>query len=99
MNTSSLPCSYVVDDTFGPAVIACRGGFDFTLLFEQTILTIGPAALFLLLSPYRLWQLVKEDRKTTTQWMLWVKQVGERIESGYVYARVILTYCQRPFYR
>ena len=98
MNSTSVPCSYIVDDSFGPAVIACRGGFDFTLLFEQSILTIGPAALFLLLSPFRLWQLVKEERKISTQWMLWVKQVGGKMECSHVYAKLNLIYCSRPSY-
>lgn len=43
------------DDSFGPFVTTlCRGGFDFTVLFEASILTIGPAACFLLLVPFRL---------------------------------------------
>ena len=42
------------DSTFGPAVIGCRGNFDFTLLFEQVVLSIVPAGLFILLSIWRL---------------------------------------------
>jgi len=48
------------DDTFGPPV-GCR--FDFTLLFEESILFIGPSVLFLILSGLRIWQLRKERRK------------------------------------
>lgn len=40
------PCSNATEDVFGPAVAStCLGGFDFTLLFEETILTILPLGL------------------------------------------------------
>jgi hypothetical protein len=44
----------------------CRGGFDFTLLFEQTILAVLPAAIFALAAPARLVYLVlrRSDPKT-----------------------------------
>ena len=39
-------CSPSADKTFGPAVSEnCRGGFDFTLLFEQSILSLAPSLL------------------------------------------------------
>ncbi|KAI1419772.1 P-loop containing nucleoside triphosphate hydrolase protein [Xylaria sp. FL1777] len=42
------------DGSFGPAVEdGCRGGFDFTVQFEELILAILPAAIFLLVSPFR----------------------------------------------
>ncbi|ROW15668.1 hypothetical protein VPNG_02110 [Cytospora leucostoma] len=43
------------DSSFGPGVKSadCRGGFDFTVLFEETILTILPAVCFILLTPFR----------------------------------------------
>lgn len=41
-----MNCTAQDDALFGPVVgIACRGGFDFTLLFEQSILTIPLAAI------------------------------------------------------
>lgn len=39
---------------FGPAVDACRDRFDFTLFFEETILTILPAGVFLIAAVVRL---------------------------------------------
>jgi hypothetical protein len=43
MSDSRTPCSIAVEDTFGPIVDgSCLGGFDFTLLFEEAILTILP---------------------------------------------------------
>ncbi|KAI0465937.1 P-loop containing nucleoside triphosphate hydrolase protein [Xylaria cf. heliscus] len=42
------------DGSFGPVVDSdCRGGFDFTLHFEELVLAILPTAIFLLLSPLR----------------------------------------------
>ncbi|KAK0619996.1 ABC transporter [Immersiella caudata] len=52
MNNSEAIC-HGVDRSFGPGVFdpACRGGFDFTVLFEETILSILPSACFLLVAP------------------------------------------------
>ncbi|RDW58810.1 hypothetical protein BP6252_13286 [Coleophoma cylindrospora] len=46
-----------LDNTFGPVINhGCRAAFDFTLLFEQTILSSAPSALFLLIAPFNyLW--------------------------------------------
>ncbi|KAJ5758005.1 uncharacterized protein N7511_006699 [Penicillium nucicola] len=52
------------DDQFGPIVgTDCRGGFDFTILFESGILSILPAASFFLLALLRLAYLRREGRK------------------------------------
>lgn len=38
-----------VDETFGPSVGPdCRGGFDFTLTFESSILSVAPSIIFLI---------------------------------------------------
>ncbi|KAM3068089.1 hypothetical protein ACMFMF_009454 [Clarireedia jacksonii] len=46
------------DNSFGPQVknrdAHCRGGFDFTLFFEETIFSIGPSSLLLLVIPCRI---------------------------------------------
>ena len=39
-----------IDDTFGPVATGCRGNVDFTIFFEQSVLSIGPSAIFLLLA-------------------------------------------------
>lgn len=61
---ASPSCLPVKDDEFGPIVEGCRSNFDFTLFFEQTILTIGPAALLLLFAPPRVIRLLRSTRKT-----------------------------------
>lgn len=42
------------DGSFGPGVGACRGGFDFTLTFEESVLGLLPQTILLLLAPVRL---------------------------------------------
>ncbi|KAJ5308895.1 hypothetical protein N7508_004274 [Penicillium antarcticum] len=52
------------DGQFGPIVDRdCRGGFDFTVLFESGMLSVLPAALFLLLASLRLAHLFRQRRK------------------------------------
>ncbi|CAM1501184.1 Fc.00g103460.m01.CDS01 [Cosmosporella sp. VM-42] len=63
MSREQLACPAGVDDSFGPWAEGCRGGFDFTLLFEESILTIPLQCLFLLVLPIRVTQLVKTNTK------------------------------------
>ncbi|PYH68010.1 uncharacterized protein BO88DRAFT_405908 [Aspergillus vadensis CBS 113365] len=67
-------CSPAADNSFGP-VVACPATFDFTLLFEQSILSIGPSAIFLLLVPWRIWSLYPENVKTVANNAHWRKIV------------------------
>ena len=50
-------CSLEVERMFGPIVRGCGSNFDFTLLFEETILFIGPLCFTIMLAAHRLWQL------------------------------------------
>ena len=61
----SANCPSSADDAFGPTVQGdCRQGFDFTLLFEQTVLSIPPACLLIILAPWRISRLLKSSIKT-----------------------------------
>ncbi|KAJ5117114.1 hypothetical protein N7526_011223 [Penicillium atrosanguineum] len=53
------------DDQFGPIVTAadCRGGFDFTVIFEAGILSLVPAVCFLLVASIHLPHLLRQPRK------------------------------------
>lgn len=55
---------------------SCRGGFDFTLLFEETVLTILPISLILIVVPCRLWQLFQDRRKVEASVLLPLKLVS-----------------------
>ena len=65
-----------IDDTFGPYAGACRGGFDFTLLFEESILSILPLALLLIIVPFRISYLVRRTIKVDPSSWLASKLVG-----------------------
>ncbi|MCJ1399793.1 hypothetical protein MMC11_002996 [Xylographa trunciseda] len=65
----SLACQPAADDNFGPVVDACTRSFDFTLLFEQSILSAAPTAVFLILSLWRIWKLRISSHKTKYSWM------------------------------
>ncbi|CDM37008.1 hypothetical protein DTO013E5_7172 [Penicillium roqueforti] len=64
-------CPQAADRHFGPSIDArCRGGFDFTLTFEQSILSIAPSALLLLIVPFRLYWLSRTSLKTNVSFSL-----------------------------
>jgi ATP-binding cassette, subfamily C (CFTR/MRP), member 1 len=74
----TLSCERL-DDSFGPYAGDCRGGFDFTLLFEETILTLLPLGLFLLVSPWRLWFLLRRPKKVTARHTLAVLKIVSNV--------------------
>ncbi|KAM0819840.1 hypothetical protein AB5N19_05656 [Seiridium cardinale] len=57
-------CSPLVDAAFGPVVDHCARTFDFTLLFEETILSILPSSVFLILASVRIAVLSVRKRRT-----------------------------------
>ncbi len=70
----------LVDDTFGPSVGRCRGGFDFTLLFEESILSLLPLVLLLGIVPLRILYLFKRSLKVTGRALLLSKLVCTNVE-------------------
>ena len=71
-----------VDDTFGPHAKSCRGGFDFTLLFEESILSILPLGLLLLVVPFRISYLFRRTIKVDPSSWLAAKLVRGPIQRG-----------------
>jgi ATP-binding cassette, subfamily C (CFTR/MRP), member 1 len=72
-------CSHYADDAFGPKVEVCRQGFDFTLLFEQTIMSAVPSALLIVASAVYILQRYRQSIKTisASKWILkWIKLVS-----------------------
>lgn len=64
-DSSTMVCD---DNVFGPTVAyGCRASFDFTLLFEQSILSIGPSVILLVLAPPRILQLLTRHRNFLTK--------------------------------
>ncbi|OKL58187.1 hypothetical protein UA08_06868 [Talaromyces atroroseus] len=84
-------CPQAADNSFGPA-ISCPRVFDFTLVFEQSILSIGPSALFLLLVPWRVWNLYGKSIKTSqiANAVLWFKLAIALTLTGIQIATLIL---------
>ena len=72
---TTWPSCARIDDSFGPHAKYCRGGFDFTLLFEESILSIAPLALLLIVAPFRIAYLFKRRTKVVRSALLFVKLV------------------------
>ncbi|KAI2758722.1 hypothetical protein DTO012A8_9693 [Penicillium roqueforti] len=72
------------DSLFGPVISQhdCRGGFDFTVLFEAWIFNITPAVCFLLLLPIRLFQLSRESLKVKSSLTHWATLAIAVVLSG-----------------
>jgi ATP-binding cassette subfamily C (CFTR/MRP) protein 1 len=63
---NSTNCAASVDASFGPFVPPeCRHGFDFTIVFEQSILVLLPASLLLAIAPFRIFHLRNTPVKVT----------------------------------
>ena len=76
MASSSRPSCRDLDNSLSFDAGSCRGGFDFSLLFEETILEILPIAFILVLAPIQVWQLSQKRRKVVGSWLLPVKLVS-----------------------
>lgn len=75
-SSSSRPSCRDLDNTMRVDAGSCRGGFDFSLLFEETILSLLPIALISFLVPWRVWQLSQKRRKVVGSWLLPIKLVS-----------------------
>jgi hypothetical protein len=76
--TMPSTCSPSIDDTFGPVVHGCNSNFDFTLLFEQSVLSIGSTGLLLIFVPPRLVKLWRSSEKTVPDALRFRKLVSRR---------------------
>jgi ATP-binding cassette subfamily C (CFTR/MRP) protein 1 len=65
-----------IDNTFQLFAQNCRDAFDFTLLFEQSILGLLPLALLLLVSPFRIFYLLPRRKKVNQSLLLPLKIVS-----------------------
>lgn len=67
---------YPTDDRFGPSVQGCRSNFDFTLFFEQTILTVVPLLCLMLLGLGRVGMLARQKELVFGRMLKALKQVS-----------------------
>ncbi|RFU25769.1 hypothetical protein B7463_g10568, partial [Scytalidium lignicola] len=96
MNTfGGLECQQAADDNFGPVVASCVRLFDFTLLFEQAVLSTIPSAVFLVLAPWRLRILYLSSLKTRRSWLSIAKPTNilALISSQLI---LLVFYCTQP---
>lgn len=65
-----------IDNTWGPWAGRCRGGLDFTLLFEEALFVVLPTALLLVAAPIQVAWLRGQTKKLGKGVLLPLKQVG-----------------------
>uniref|UniRef100_A0A8H7NNV7 ABC transporter n=1 Tax=Bionectria ochroleuca TaxID=29856 RepID=A0A8H7NNV7_BIOOC len=88
MVMGNRPCSIDVHDTFGPTVAySCLNGFDFTLLFEESVLTLLPLLLTVVILIPRAIFLRKTAPKAKRSWLFALKCVTYSI---YIVLQIIL---------
>ncbi|KAJ5418991.1 uncharacterized protein N7487_002541 [Penicillium crustosum] len=68
------------DATFGPRL---QGHFDFTLLFEQSIFSIGPSAILLTTSLFRITALTRRKPSFGASTLLWIKLIPTKSSEHY----------------
>ncbi|KAI9371210.1 P-loop containing nucleoside triphosphate hydrolase protein [Aspergillus egyptiacus] len=61
-SSSFSPCPQA-DNSLRPVPPTCRGGFDFSLFFEEVILGVLPLGIIVLILPWRIWHLFQKPRK------------------------------------
>lgn len=83
-------CPSELENSWGPAVDSCRRTFDFTLLFEQAILSILPACLFILLACLRIWQILGRKQRAKADAAAFAKQTIIVATFGLQLALVVL---------
>jgi hypothetical protein len=65
------------DNTWGPwPGHSCRGGLDFTLTFEESILSILPTVLLIIAAALQVAFLFGRPRQASNGMLLWLKQVS-----------------------
>lgn len=76
MDPNAAGCTQAVEGLWGPSVDqTCLQGFDFTLLFEESILTILPIALFLLCAILRGLEILRRPVGIRCGWLFPAKSV------------------------
>ena len=73
---ATAACPIAVEDTFGPVVShECKNGFDFTLYFEETVLTLPVTLFFLFWALPRIYHLRQQTIKVQGGYRYFVKLV------------------------
>ncbi|KAM3549612.1 hypothetical protein ARSEF4850_008758, partial [Beauveria asiatica] len=78
---------YTMDDSFGPRLL---GHFDFTLLFEHTMLHIVPASIIVFATPFYIYTLVNGTTVVRSGLLLWIKSLCALAMVGIQIANAVL---------
>ncbi|KAM3453841.1 hypothetical protein MY3296_003502, partial [Beauveria thailandica] len=76
-----------MDDSFGPRLL---GHFDFTLLFEHTMLHIVPASIIVFATPFYIYTLVNGTTVVRSGLLLWIKSLCALAMVGIQIANAVL---------
>lgn len=89
LSSSLAPLCRELDNAIRAGMGPCRGGFDFSLLFEEIILEILPISIIILVVPFRIWQLSQKRRKVKGSLLLLFKLVSVSILPEIVTSAVV----------
>lgn len=89
--------SSVCDDSFGPHAGDCRGGFDLTLLFEESILVVPVNALLLVAAPCRVLYLVRKNIVKVENSRLLYCKIASPLLRGLTVSRTLTIFRSYPF--
>ncbi|KAI6361085.1 hypothetical protein MCOR25_006549 [Pyricularia grisea] len=88
-----MACSTEADRVFGPAVQGCRSDFDFTLLFQDTVLGILPSSLLIILAAARLVVLARRPAIARLNW-LYHSKIGVNLVSFALQLTILIQRCR-----
>lgn len=71
-----MECPADADRVFGPAIQGCRSDFDFTLLFQDSVLGILPSSVLIILAAARLVFLARRHAVASLKWLYHSKIVS-----------------------
>ncbi|RDW82953.1 hypothetical protein BP5796_04444 [Coleophoma crateriformis] len=98
MNSSRCAAGYKSDHAFGPQVEECVRSFDFTLQFENLILSVLPSVVFLLLALPRIWILRRKPRRVAGSTLQMIKLISITIY-GILQLCLLILWCVEVYER
>ncbi|KAE9374191.1 canalicular multispecific organic anion transporter 1 [Stipitochalara longipes BDJ] len=98
MNSSSF-CAPNGDSFFGPQVEPCIRSFDFTIRFENVVLSIAPSAILLIITPVRLLALRNQKRKVVGGSTFQVVKLLTIALFGILQLALLVLWCLNPVER
>ncbi|KAH9430121.1 hypothetical protein MCOR02_009841 [Pyricularia oryzae] len=88
-----MECPADADRVFGPAIQGCRSDFDFTLLFQDSVLGILPSSVLIILSASRLVFLARRHAVASLNWLYYSK-IGFNILSFALQLTILVQRCR-----